>query len=539
VTRTKTAAFLLTASALALGALAAPRDEVVRSFDKTLPLAAGRSFRLSHRLGNVRIQGGAAAEVRIHATIHASAETREESQKVADAIRIAIAEDSTGLSVETVYPDTSRTFLEWLARRYTPSYSVDYDITVPRTCPVTLSNGFGNVEASDLGTRVDVANAHGRLSVTDVTGDARVENKFGAAQVSRVGGALTVSNTNGAVVVSAAGGHVTVTNRFGDVSVAQARKGATVTNGNGTVSVTDSDGPLTVADSFGAVVVGGVKGNVTVINRNGVVELRGVSGAAEVTNAFGDVTVSDVGGRLGVVNANARVSVRGVKGSAHVRNGFGEIEVRDVRGDLDAHNGNAAVTVDDVGGSAEVRTSFGRIEVRQVGRGVKATNNNGDVVVADAGGPVYVKNSFGLVQADRVGSLRVENANGAVRASMVKGAADLQTSFASISLAGVEGDVTVRGQNGAADVSGLATSACHRLGVSTSFAPIRLTLPQDLGLSVSVRTSFGRIDSQVPITTTGVASKDSLVGTIGGGGCEVTVSNSNGSVTLVPAPRTK
>ncbi len=534
---TKTAGFLLLAASLAASAPAAPRDEVVRRFEKTVPLAPGAAFNLSHQFGNVRIQGAAGAEVRISAVIHASAETREESRKVADAIQIVVGQDASGLSVRTIYPDKSRTFLEWLARKYTPSYSVDYDVTVPKGCPVTVRNDFGSLEVSSLEAAVDVANAHGKLSVSDVKGDARVENKFGAAEVSGVGGTLTVANTNGAVVVSAVAGVVTVRNRFGDVAVAQARKGATVTNGNGKVSVTETGGPVSVTDSFGSILVSGIAGSATVSNRNGTVEVHGVSGAAEVANSFGDVTVSDVGGRLVVTNANARVKVGGVKGSARVKNGFGEILARDVRGDLEVENNNAAVTIDDVGGSVDARTGFARLEVRQVGRGVSVTNANGDVVVADAGGSVAVKSSFGLVQADRVGSLRVENANGAVRASAVKGPADLQTTFASISLAGVGGDVAVRGQNGSVEVSGLASGACHRVSVATSFAPLRLTLPQGLGLDVSAHTSFGRIDSQVPITTTGVASKDSLVGTIGGGGCAVTVSNSNGDITLAPAPR--
>jgi len=77
---------------------------------------------------------------------------------------------------------------------------------------------------------------------------------------------------------------------------------------------------------------------------------------------------------------------------------------------------------------------------------------------------------------------------------------------------------------------------CHRMSLTTSFAPIRLTLPGGAGFNVSARTSFGKVQSGLPLTTTGALSADSLTGTIGGGGCEVTVSNTSGDITLSGTP---
>jgi hypothetical protein len=137
-----------------------------------------------------------------------------------------------------------------------------------------------------------------------------------------------------------------------------------------------------------------------------------------------------------------------------------------------------------------------------------------------------------------VGALTVDSANGAVRATTVKGGAELRTSFAPISVAGVEGPVDVRNQNGSIDVSGIAPAgkACPRVALSTSFAPMRLTLPDGVGFNVTARTSFGKITSRVPLTTTGIISSESLSGTIGGGGCEVTLINRNGDITLGSGP---
>jgi hypothetical protein len=106
-------------------------------------------------------------------------------------------------------------------------------------------------------------------------------------------------------------------------------------------------------------------------------------------------------------------------------------------------------------------------------------------------------------------------------------------------LSGVEGSVDVRNQNGSIEVSGMTArgpAGCHRVTLTTSFAPITLALPAGAGFNLSARTSFGRVQSALPVTTTGAVGTDSLTGTIGGGGCEVALTNANGNITLSAAP---
>jgi len=47
-----------------------------------------------------------------------------------------------------------------------------------------------------------------------------------------------------------------------------------------------------------------------------------------------------------------------------------------------------------------------------------------------------------------------------------------------------------------------------------SFSSIRVRIPDGLGYHVNAHTSFGRISSDLPITTTGSMSPESLDGTI-------------------------
>ena len=61
---------------------------------------------------------------------------------------------------------------------------------------------------------------------------------------------------------------------------------------------------------------------------------------------------------------------------------------------------------------------------------------------------------------------------------------------------------------------------------------IRAQIPQGLGYNVTAHTSFGRISSELPVTSTGSIGGDTLNGTIGAGGCQLQLNNSNGSIEI-------
>lgn len=105
-------------------------------------------------------------------------------------------------------------------------------------------------------------------------------------------------------------------------------------------------------------------------------------------------------------------------------------------------------------------------------------------------------------------------------------------------LSEVDGNVDVANQSGSVEVAGITAKGpggCHKVTLTTSFAPIKLTLPSGAGFNVSARTSFGRVQSAVPITTRGPLAADSITGTLGGGGCDLSLSNSSGDITLLSA----
>jgi hypothetical protein len=132
------------------------------------------------------------------------------------------------------------------------------------------------------------------------------------------------------------------------------------------------------------------------------------------------------------------------------------------------------------------------------------------------------------------GGLTIENSNGPVTANSVSGDTTAKTSFGPATLNDIGGSITVDNQNGSVALSAASqSSACKNISVKTSFSPIQVRLPEGAGYNLSARTSFGRINSELAVTTSGTIGGDSLTGKIGNGGCTLSLTNSNGNIDIL------
>jgi hypothetical protein len=572
--RSISVALLCTLSVLpASAASPADREDFTRDFRKTLTLPPGQAVRVDHRQGNIIVRAHAKRELNLQASIRVSAPNRDDAARFGDQVQIAVDQSASGVVIRTQYPE-ERSGL--FSNRRNVSFSVNYDLAIPEDSPLTLRNSFGNVTVSGIKANSDITNAHGMLTFVDGRGSHRLENSFGGIDVTNNAGDITVTNSNSFVTVKQVKGLVTLKNRFGKVAVTEAGRGANIASSNGPVELIGASGPSTVTNSFGPVVVNQVGGDLSVNNNNGSIDVRAVAGAATLSTSFASVNFFDIGKRLSCVGSNGRISGTKVGEAATIRNSFGQVELKDVNGNVDIENSNgkiyakdirgsatlktrfgeveatgisgnaivsnsnAAIKLTTVGGIVDVRGSFGAISVAKVSGNVKVVSGNSGVSVSDSGGETYIKTSFGTVRAERVGgTLTVENTNGSVQAASVKGAVSIRTSFASVNVDGASSGVEVYNGNGSIEVAGLipksAGQQCGPFILKTSFAPLRVFLPEGVGFKVTARTSFGKVNSEIPLTVIGSLGGNSLSGRIGNGECELNLTNTNGSIDILKA----
>lgn len=519
---------MLAGAMLAMPAWTA-QDTATRNFEKTLTLGANQTLRLESKFGEVRIHGENGREAKITATIRVQAGSQNEANKNVEEIKIEVSQDAEGIKIKTVYPEHYMV----LRLHKGSAYSVDFDIAMPMDSKLWVRSGFGNLDVRGVQGWADIENGHGQLTSGD-SGSTKLVNSFGSIEVAGATGNVWIVNSNGSVKISAVKGAVDVRDRFASITANNVDGPLTISGGNGSVELTDA-GASTVSNSFGSVTAKNIHGNLTISNNNGLIDVDTVQGSATLTGSFGAINFANVTGYVRCNSSNGKVKGGPTGSDAFVKTTFGEVTLEQIGGALTVENSNGNISTKDVKGKAEFNTSFGSIEASGLRKGVKATTGNGRITLNDVGGEAYVKTSFGSVNVQRVnGSLRVENSNGPVVGSSISGDATAKMSFGSVTLDDVAGIITVDNQNGAIILSEARTSSgCKGITAKTSFSPIQVRIGEGSNYSVSARTSFGRINSELPITTSGQMGGDSLNGKIGNGGCTMSLTNSNGNIEIL------
>jgi len=148
-------------------------------------------------------------------------------------------------------------------------------------------------------------------------------------------------------------------------------------------------------------------------------------------------------------------------------------------------------------------------------------------------------------------ALDLGSSDGSVSVSGIKGEARLATSDGSIRVDNFEGSLRARTSDGSIEVAGrfdlldLNTSDGHisanvwtgshlkeAWNLRTSDGSITLGLPNDLSAFLDAWTSDGHIDLQLPVEVIGRVEKNRVHGKLHGGGPNLQVHTSDGSITL-------
>ena len=371
---------------------AAAREEYRRDFQKTVPLAAGKTFRIDHKLGGITIRTQPGAQASIHALIRTSAGSAETARRLAESIQISVDSSASGVSVRTTYPSNWNNV----------SYGVDYDITVPDTAPLDIRNRFGAVTVDDAHAGTFINNGNGPVRFSGGRGRVQIENSFGNVEVRNNAGDVQIRGGNGSVIATLVTGAADITNSFGAIQVRDAARGVTIHSNNGTIEVTSAGGNTNIANSFGRVSVTDCKGDLFVQNQNGEIQATGISGAADLRNSFAAVRFSRIGKGLTVNSQNASVTGDTVGGQAVIETSFGNVDVHDIKGGARVTAGNSGVRIASVGGPVYAKTSFGGTTVTGADGPVTVENGNGSVVLDVRSGrkcaPVALRTNFAPIR---------------------------------------------------------------------------------------------------------------------------------------------
>jgi DUF4097 and DUF4098 domain-containing protein YvlB len=135
------------------------------------------------------------------------------------------------------------------------------------------------------------------------------------------------------------------------------------------------------------------------------------------------------------------------------------------------------------------------------------------------------------ITVPRTMSVEVENTNGSIRLSDVTGVHELETTNGKIEVSHCAGTLSASTTNGSISAELVKVAKGQPLRFNTTNGAIHIAVPSDLAVDVDADTTNGSIHTDLPIATTHVA-RNSLRGTINGGGASLKMRTTNGGIEI-------
>ena len=196
--------------------------------------------------------------------------------------------------------------------------------------------------------------------------------------------------------------------------------------------------------------------------------------------------------------------------------------------------------------AVDIRTSGGSIELHDLKRAAKLHSSGGGLRIETLAGDLDADTSGGGIRVhDVTGTARVRSSGGSIDAARIRGSLDADTSGGSVRIESVSGDLKAHSSGGPirvidaggrvdADTSGGGVEVAFAKGngrggrIESSGGGITVSLDPAVGLEIDAHGDH--VESDLPLLSRGGFSRESLRGKLNGGGPELRLETSGGSV---------
>ena len=283
-----------------------------------------------------------------------------------------------------------------------------------------------------------------------------------------------------------------------------------VNTGMGEVNVSDTNGKVTIFNDFGDVIVENIEGALNVETKSGRVEASSVNAGStniELFSGFGNVSLEKAYGKdVKLGSSSGGLEMNDVRAS-------GDIEMFTDFGDTYFNSGSANLLT--------IETKTGRVTLGKL----------------NLLGILTVRDGFGEIDLEQVNatSYDLETDSGSITVDGARGQIKAHSEFGSVTIKNAENaTVDLNTKSGSIDFEGSLGDGPHN--ILSGFGEIRITIPADSALNVELKTDFGSIQFDIPITVTltgdGNIGKNYQTGTINGGGGQLIVETGSGGISI-------
>jgi len=218
-------------------------------------------------------------------------------------------------------------------------------------------------------------------------------------------------------------------------------------------------------------------------------------------------------------------------------------------GDLYIEEQHNDVRAQTTSGDIELIGIWGEIDVGATSGSIRTENSKGDISARSSSGSIRI---LGVEAAEQPNDIRVHASSGDIVLKNIEGDIEVETSSGDIDTENLEGNISARASSGDIKIlelrGGVRTirtssgdiwveleeidKAISEMSFQSTSGDISLFVPSDIGVEVDIRTTSGRISTDLAITVEGTMGRNELQGTIGGGGIFIKLKATSGDVSL-------
>ncbi len=148
-----------------------------KNISKTYP-ASGNNLSIDNSFGNVKFTAWDKNEIKIDVHIEASSDKEDLAQKIFDAISVSDKHQGKEIEFKTKIENNNNN-----CKNCKSSMQIDFDVHLPVTVELEVSNSFGNIELPDYKGAVSVSSKFGKLTAGSLSDVKEVGVEFGSATI--------------------------------------------------------------------------------------------------------------------------------------------------------------------------------------------------------------------------------------------------------------------------------------------------------------------------------------------------------------------
>jgi len=290
----------------------------------------------------IRTWGESKVHVELRKLVHG--EKEDEARRKAAELKLTVVPSSGAVSIRA---------------EGSPSGDVSSDLTVtlPESSNLQVITTKGSVAVHGIRQDVRIQTAHGDVEAADLGGRVEVVNDDGSIRLQRVHGPVILRTAHGDVEGSDLGSSAEVNCDVGDVQLSRVAGAVKVTQSHGDVRVEEAGGEAHVSASNADVTVAGVAGHAEILDEHGAIRVERARSDLKLTAPHCEVEVEHLGGSLTANLEGDPITATSVEGGVKIVVSASDVTLTDVKGPIEVSGTHTPVEIVRPGAQVEVSTT--------------------------------------------------------------------------------------------------------------------------------------------------------------------------------------